>query len=197
MLQHQSGSVGPDEDPAGPHSRSGFHANAPSWRDGPPPHTTQGILHARYASIESAVSAALLSNYGKTLIQLERFAEAVPVLEEAVAMARTHAGTGSLHYASATAGLSRARFEAGELGRAAREADQALADVRAVVGEDHPAVAVLKVEIGRLRAAQGRTEQADRLLTQAQSVLAALGAAGAPQIETIERIRARYHLPRS
>ena len=146
---------------------------------------------------ESAVSAALLSNYGKTLIQLERFAEAVPVLEEAVAMARTHAGTGSLHYASATAGLSRARFEAGELGRAAREADQALADVRAVVGEDHPAVAVLKVEIGRLRAAQGRTEQADRLLTQAQSVLAALGAAGAPQIETIERIRARYHLPRS
>src|SRR5690606_32433180 len=62
----------------------------------------------------SAESAALLSNYGKTLVQLERSAEAIPVLEEAVAMARTHAGTGSLHYASAAAGLSKARLDAGD-----------------------------------------------------------------------------------
>ena len=47
-----------------------------------------------------------MSNYGKTLMQLDRASEAVPLLEEAAVMAREHAGAGSLHYASAVAGLT-------------------------------------------------------------------------------------------
>ncbi len=144
----------------------------------------------------SAATAALLSNYGKTLVQLGRSAEAIPVLEEAVAMARTHAGAGSLHHASAAAGLSEARFEAGDLDRASRETERVIAEVRSIVGEGHPAAAVLEVALGRLRAAQGQAVEADRLLGQAQGVFAALGAAGVPQVEAIDRIRARYRLPR-
>ena len=147
---------------------------------------------------DSAATAALLSNYGKTLIQLDRFTEAVPVLEEAVVMARAHAGTHSLHYASASAGLSEARLEAGEIDRAERETEHALAQVRDNLGEGHPATAVLKVALGRLRAARGHQAEADAMLNQAQDIFGGLGTAGIPQIEAIDRIRARYRLaPRS
>ncbi len=142
----------------------------------------------------SAAMAALLSNHGKTLTQLGRPSEAVALLREAAAMAREHAGVGSLHFASASAGLSEAQLALGATSEAARTAEAALADVVAALGEAHPAAAVLKVALGRTRAAQGRRPEAARLLNEAAAGLAPLGAGGAAQVETIEKIRRQYGL---
>ena len=142
----------------------------------------------------SAATAALISNYGKTLLQLQRPGEAAALLEEAVAMAREHAGVGSLHYASALAGLSEARLTSGALDQAARLSEQGLADVRAELGASHPAWAVVAISLGRVRAAQGRGVEAGALLNEAEKVLAALGPAGASQLKAINQIRTRYGL---
>lgn len=142
----------------------------------------------------SAATAALISNYGKTLIQLRRFQEAVPLLREASEMARKHAGVASLHYASSMAGLSEAVLESGRIAEAEGLSLQALSEVEAALGAAHPATAITQIALGRIRAAQGRKAQATELLDQATATLAAIGPAGAAQIKAVERIRARYGL---
>lgn len=142
----------------------------------------------------SAATAALISNYGKTLLQLNRPAEAAPLLEEATAMARDNAGVGSLHYASALAGLSEAKLKSGDLAQAAGLSEQGLVDVRSELGPSHPATAVVEISLARVRAAQGRRAEARALLSEAQAVLTPLGPAGASQIRAIEQIRTDYRL---
>ena len=142
----------------------------------------------------SAATAALLSNYGKTLVQLDRAEEAVPVLQEAADMARATAGPGSLHFASATAGLSEALLKAGRADDAARVAESGLNDVRAALGSGHPGVGVAAVGLGRVRAAQGRDVEARALLDEAEAALTPLGPAAAAQIRAIEQIRTQYGL---
>lgn len=142
----------------------------------------------------SAATAALISNYGKTLLQLNRPAEATPLLEEAVAMAREHAGVGSLHYASSLAGLSEAYLALGRTTEAAGRSEEGLRAVQAELGAGHPATAVVSVALGRVRAAQGRGDEARALLDASEQSLSALGPAGASQIKAIDQIRTRYAL---
>jgi len=142
----------------------------------------------------SAATAALLSNFGKTLVQLDRAEEAVPILQEASTMARETAGPGSLHFASATAGLSEALIEVGRIGEAAEVAETGLNDVRGALGPGHPGVGVAAVGLGRARAAQGRDAEASALLDQAETDLAPLGPAAASQTRAIDQIRTRYGL---
>ncbi len=142
----------------------------------------------------SAATAALISNYGKTLLQLNRPVEATPLLEEAVDMAREHASVGSLHYASSLAGLSEAYLALGRTTEAASRSEEGLRAVQAALGAGHPATAVVSVALGRVRAAQGRADEARGLLNSAEQSLAALGPAGASQIKAIDQIRTRYAL---
>lgn len=142
----------------------------------------------------SAATAALISNYGKTLMQLDRHAEALPLLREAAAMAESHAGGGSLHYASATAGLSEALLATGDIREAERLSVEAVRQVEAALGPDHPATAIVRVSLARVRGAQGRKAEARALLDQAQASLSTLGAAGAAQVKAIDQIRRRYAL---
>ena len=142
----------------------------------------------------SAATAALLSNYGKTLVQLDRAEQAVPVLQEAADMARSTAGAGSLHFASATAGLSEALLNAGQTDQAARVAEAGLREVRAALAPGHPGVGVAAVGLGRVRAAQGRDDEARALLDEAVAALEPLGPAAAAQIRAIEQIRTQYAL---
>lgn len=109
-------------------------------------------------------------------------------------MARSTAGTGSLHFASATAGLSEALVEVGRTDEAAAIAEAGLNDVRAALGPDHPGVGVAAVGLGRARAAQGQDAEADALLDLAETNLAALGPAAASQLRAIAQIRTRYGL---
>jgi non-specific serine/threonine protein kinase/serine/threonine-protein kinase len=154
----------------------------------------QAVAARRRMYGDSAATAALISNYGKTLLQLNRPHDAAPLLEEAVAMAREHAGVGSLHYASALAGLSEAKLKSGALDEAARLSEQGLADVQAELGAAHPASAVVAISLGRARAAQGRDREARMLLDEAEAALAALGPAGASQVRAINQIRTDYRL---
>lgn len=142
----------------------------------------------------SAATAALLNNHGKTLLQLSRAPEAVELLEESVAMARAHVGTGSLHYASAMAGLSEAYLALGDAQRASGISETGLEEVSGQLGPRHPASAVIAVSLGRVRAAQGRTAEAGQLLDDAESALSVLGAGAASQIRAIEQIRIAYGL---
>lgn len=143
----------------------------------------------------SAATAALLSNHGKTLIQLQRPKEAETLLREAVAMARETAGAGSLHFASSSSGLSEVLLLLNRSEEAAAVAQSALVEVTQELGPRHPAVAVLKAALGRVRGAQGRRDEADRLLSEAEAGLAPLGPAGAAQLEAIRKIRSLYGLP--
>ncbi len=142
----------------------------------------------------SAATAALISNHGKTLLQLKRHAEALPLLREAALMAENHAGVGSLHYASAASGLSEVLLAGGEAREAERVSVEALSQVQAALGEAHPATAIVRVAVARVRGVQGRKAEARALLDQAQDALSALGPAGAAQVAAIERIRGQYGL---
>lgn len=141
----------------------------------------------------SAATAALLNNYGKTLIRLGRAEEALPPLREAISMARDHAGVGSLHYASAVAGLSEALFEVGDYAQALAIASDGHAQVQATLGRSHPGTAIVGVALAR---AVGATspDQAAALLDNAEAAFAPLGAGGQPQLEAIGAIRRQLGL---
>lgn len=142
----------------------------------------------------SGATAALLNNHGKTLLQLSRAPEAVELLEEAAAMARSHVGTGSLHYASAMAGLSEAYLVLGDTQRASVISETGLDEVSSQLGPRHSASAIIAVSLGRVRAAQGRTEEAHQLLDDAEDALSVLGASAASQKRAIQQIRTVYGL---
>ncbi|MFN3536079.1 MAG: tetratricopeptide repeat protein, partial [Brevundimonas sp.] len=122
----------------------------------------------------SAATAALLNNYGKTLLKLDRGPEALPYLREAVDMAREHAGVGSLHYASAVAGLSEALSVVGDPSAALTTATQGYEAVSGSVGLAHPATAITAIALARVLVRDDRSRAA-ALLDQAETTLAPMG----------------------
>lgn len=143
----------------------------------------------------SAATSALLNNYGKTLLRLGRAEEALPFLRQASEMALEHAGPGSLHYASAVAGVSEALSDAGESEQSFQVAGEGYTTVTEAVGEAHPAAGIVAIMLGRANAEAGDVARAAELLAQAEQALAPLGAGAASQIEIIRALRDRYDLP--
>lgn len=144
----------------------------------------------------SAATAALLSNYGKTLLRIGRSQQALPHLRTATAMAREHAGPASLHHASALAGLIEAIANTGESARALAMAIEGHAELNNTLGDAHPATAVVAVALAR-EMASSDPARASRLLNAAEAAFVPLGAGGTAQMEAIEQIRNRYGLARS
>ncbi|ABI76756.1 serine/threonine protein kinase [Hyphomonas neptunium ATCC 15444] len=145
----------------------------------------------------SAATSALLNNYGKTLLRLGRADEALPFLRQASEMALEHAGPGSLHYASAIAGVSEALSDAGEQEKSFQAATEGYTAVTAAVGEAHPAAGIIAIMLGRANAEAGDVTRAAELLAQAERALAPLGAGAASQIDIIRSLRDRYDLPQA
>lgn len=145
----------------------------------------------------SAATSALLNNYGKTLLRLGRAEDALPYLRQASDMALEHAGPGSLHYASAIAGVSEALSEAGEAEQSFEAAEAGYATVTGAVGEGRPAAGIIAIMLGRACAEAGDTPRAAELLAQAERALAPLGAGAASQVEIIQALRGRYDLPQA
>lgn len=145
----------------------------------------------------SAATSALLNNYGKTLLRLGRPQEALVYLRQATDMALEHAGPGSLHYASAIAGVSEALSDAGERPLSMEAAEAGYATVTGAVGEGHPAAGIIAIMLGRACAEAGDTSRAAALLAQAEQALAPLGAGAASQIDIIQALRDRYDLPQA
>ncbi|TRO95350.1 protein kinase [Glycocaulis profundi] len=153
------------------------------------------LLELRRSSYgPSATTAAVLNNYGKTLVNLDRPEEALPYLREAAEMAREHAGSASLVYASALAGHSEALAGTGEVRAALDLAESGFAEVVEAAGGRGPASSVVGVAWARTLAAQGETDRAAELLDEAEAAFAPLGAGAAPQMQAIATIRERHGL---
>jgi eukaryotic-like serine/threonine-protein kinase len=166
---------------------SGNHAAAePLFRE---------ILDIRLSTYgPSTTTAAVLNNYGKTLINLDRPEDALPYLRQASAMARDHAGAASLAYAAAVAGHSEARAGAGDAPEALRIGWAGYDEVAEAAGGTGPATAVIAVALARILAQEGETARAAELLNEAEAAFAPLGAGAAPQMQAIEAIRERHGL---
>lgn len=136
----------------------------------------------------SAATAALLNNYGKVLLQLERPQEARPLLVEAVDMAVRYSGPGSMLHVAALSGLSEAEVAEGLNGEAAAEKAVSLS------GDNPAAQAMAHIAHGRALAHSGKTDPAREALARAEAVLLALGPAGARLKQTLDSVREKYAL---
>ena len=139
----------------------------------------------------SGGTAALLSNYGKVLLQLGDAKKALPLLARAEPMAERFAGAGSILHVSALAGLSEAHL-------ALDNGDEALAVARksvATAGNDPtPPRAIAQIALGRALAARGDKAGARAALGTAEPIVKAMGAPAARLQQGIGDIRARYRL---
>lgn len=139
----------------------------------------------------SGGTAALLSNYGKVLLQLGDAKKALPLLQRAEPMAERFAGAGSILHVSALAGLSEAHI-------ALEGKDEALAvarkSVAAAGNEPTPPRAIAHIALGRALAARGDKSGARTALGTAEPIVKAMGAPAARLQQGIADIRTRYLL---
>ena len=139
----------------------------------------------------SAALAALMNNLGKTLNQLDRHDEAIPLLREAIAMGREHAGgeTGAIALA-ASLGLVDALVGSGDTAQAREQLDQLSPLISTTFGSAHLFAAMLEVSRARVFRAEGHPQQSIAALSLARQRLEALGPGGAAylvQLDTLER----------
>lgn len=136
----------------------------------------------------SAATAALMNNYGKVLLQLERADEARPLLQEAVDMAARYSGPGSMLHVAALSGLSEAEVAAGTSGETTAEKAVKLA------GENPVARAMANIAHGRALAHADKPDLARDALARAEADLQAIGPPGARLQQAAEAVRAKYGL---
>ena len=142
----------------------------------------------------SAALAAVLGNYGKSLIALSQFQDATEVLARARSMALEFAGPGSLHFAASSSSYMEALIAAGQVDSAVAvfEAD----DVRVSESEapGSPAQAAFDVGAGRVLAETGQLPEASERLDRAEAIFSALGPAGGRYLSVIASLREQYGL---
>jgi eukaryotic-like serine/threonine-protein kinase len=139
----------------------------------------------------SGGTAALLSNYGKVLLQLGDAPKALSLLERAEPMAERFAGAGSILHVSALAGLSEAHI-------ALAGKDEALAvarkSVAAAGSAPTPPRAIAHIALGRALAASGDKPGARAALGTAEPIVEAMGAPAARLKQGIADIKLLYRL---
>ena len=139
----------------------------------------------------SAALAALLNNLGKLNLRLERPAEALPLLDESLRLARQYAGADSLHALAAQAGLGEAQAATGAGDAARATLDDLDRRVAAHFPAAHPLVAIAHLAQARRLATAGEATAARQRLDAADAVLAAAGPAGAIYQPQVAALRAR------
>ncbi|WP_062768497.1 serine/threonine-protein kinase [Sphingopyxis terrae] len=139
----------------------------------------------------SGGTAALLSNYGKVLLQLGDAPKALSLLERAEPMAERFAGAGSILHVSALAGVSEAHI-------ALAGKDEALAvarkSVAAAGSAPTPPRAIAHIALGRALAASGDKPGARAALGIAEPIVEAMGAPAARLKQGIADIKGLYRL---
>ena len=140
----------------------------------------------------SAATAAVLSNYGKTLIEIGEAERAVAYLEEAAAMAAEHAGPGSLHYASSMAGLADALAASGRAQEGLLAAQRGYDTALTNAGAENPATALVGISLARELARTGDRARASELLDASEAVFNAMGPAGAAPLQLARNVRAQF-----
>lgn len=130
----------------------------------------------------SAALAALLNNLGKLELRLGKPAEALPLLDEAVRLARQYAGENSLNALAAMAGLGEAQALMGDHPAAKATLDDLETRTRTHFGERHLLMAITQLAQARRLAAADDPARALERLDLADAVLAEAG----PQAATYQ-----------
>lgn len=138
----------------------------------------------------SLALAAIELNLGRLIMAGGRFAEAMPILEDALRIAAPLAGESNpvtimLRQSRATGLMVQNR-----LADAQGEIDQALRAARAAFGERHPYVGIGLGARSQILLARGDPAAAMLALDQAEAVLREAGAAGAPHLAELGPTRA-------
>ncbi|MBA4285074.1 MAG: hypothetical protein C0434_06035 [Xanthomonadaceae bacterium] len=137
----------------------------------------------------SAALAALLNNLGKLNLRLERPAEALPLLDEALALARQYAGDNSLNALAAQGGLGEAQAATGSAEAARATLDDMEARVAANFPPQHLLRAIAHMAQARRLAAAGDKPTAIKRLDQADAVLKAVGPPAAIYVPQVSALR--------
>ncbi|MES0873906.1 serine/threonine-protein kinase [Sinimarinibacterium thermocellulolyticum] len=140
----------------------------------------------------SAALAALVNNLGKTLTQIDRADEALPLLREAVELGERYAGASSVLTVSARLGLADTLSALGEPDQAASELDSLAPLLRETYGEAHVLTALLDVSRARVAHSRGDLATALSRLDRAEVRLRDLGRSGAPFLPQIEALRRQW-----
>ncbi|MFB9066638.1 serine/threonine-protein kinase [Pseudofulvimonas gallinarii] len=142
----------------------------------------------------SAATAALLNNYGKLLLRLERAPDAIPVLEEASEQGQRFAGSGSMLHIAALSGLAEAQLGAGRIAEARDSALKAGQAARDHLGATHPATALANLALAQIYAHEGEAARATALLGDVDAIAAQSGPTGARLAAQAADVRKRYRL---
>jgi serine/threonine protein kinase/tetratricopeptide (TPR) repeat protein len=140
----------------------------------------------------SAALAALINNLGKTLTQLDRAEEGLPLLREAATLGAEYAGAGSVLAVSARLGVADALSASGQTDAATAELESLSPLLLSTYGESHVLTAMLDLSRARLARARGDNDDALRQVDRAETRLLELGAGGAPYLPQIEALRRRW-----
>lgn len=142
----------------------------------------------------SAAKAALMNNLGKTLGQLDRHEEAIPLLRRAIGMGHTHAGgsTGAIVIA-ASLGLAEALAAVGETAEALEVIEDIGPGILANYEAPHVFQAMLHIARAHVHHATGAGGAARDAAREARLQLDALGPAGAPILQQLDALEQRWN----
>ncbi len=136
----------------------------------------------------SAALAALQQNLGRLMVRSGRAAQARPLLEEALVLAREFTGPKSPMTLTIMLSVAEAKVASSDAGASAslREALDAIATQ---FGDKHVLYARGEQVLARLHLLNGRPAEATRAIDSAERKLLALGKAGAPHLAEIQNLR--------
>ncbi|HZR37318.1 MAG TPA: protein kinase [Nevskia sp.] len=139
----------------------------------------------------SAALAALLNNYGKVLLKLDRAREAEPLLREAAQMSASYSGPGSFLCIASRLSFAQA-LTATDSPEAEAESRSTLELARSAYGDKHLLTAAAEVQMARLRFRQKRPAEAMPYLQAGESKAAALGAPAKGVLAEAQKLRQAY-----
>jgi non-specific serine/threonine protein kinase/serine/threonine-protein kinase len=148
----------------------------------------QAVSLRRQLYGKSAALAALQQNLGRLMVRSGRAAEALPLLEEALELAREFTGPRSPITLTVMLSVAEARVMSADA-RAAASLREAMAAIAAQLGEDHVLYARAEQVLARLQLREGRRAQAKVTIDRSERRLVALGKAGAPHLAEIQKLR--------
>jgi eukaryotic-like serine/threonine-protein kinase len=135
--------------------------------------TVRGLLDSGTEQVQKELvgqpelQAQILTAIGRTYRRLGVFDRAHPLLEQALASARTAYGDEDVRVAQALHDLGVVYVEKGDYASAIRSMEQALAMRRKLLGPEDPNVAVTLVELGRAYQDEGFNQRAEPLQREA------------------------------
>ena len=136
----------------------------------------------------SAALAALQQNLGRLLVRSGRAAEAKPLLEDALAMAREFTGPKSAMTVTIMLSVAEVRVVLHDVA-AESSLQEALRAISSLYDERHVLYARGEQVLAQLRIDQGRKSEATRAIESSKQKLEALGPPAAPYLPEIKRLR--------